>query len=398
MTDPAGLDRALKGTDFFTAAPMPRAAVLEEPLAHNLAFFQAYCRGLGAELAPHVKTTMSRWILDRQLEAGAWGATVANAPQAHVVRGWGAHRLLIAAQLTDPASLAWFAGEADRGGETYCWVDSVAGVELLAEAHRRADATAPARVLIEIGYLGGRTGCRGRQAALEVASAIARHPAVELHGISAFEGTVAAESKEATYDAIRGFLRETGAIAQELRHSGAFATESGDPILTAGGSAYFDVVAEVLAPLVRGGGGSLILRSGCYVTHDCGIYDDLSPLGTKGTGELQPALEVWGAVISAPEPGLVLAGIGRRDASYDAGLPIPLRMHRDGVTTSLPAGPRVMALNDQHAYVEDPDGRLRVGDLLGLGISHPCTTFDKWRSLELVDAGYRIIGSIRTAF
>ena len=56
-------------------------------------------------------------------------------------------------------------------------------------------------------------------------------------------------------------------------------------------------------------------------------------------------------------------------------------------------------MNDQHAYLRIPeDADLEVGDLVGSGISHPCTTFDKWRLLLTVDDGYRITGAIRTFF
>ena len=398
MSERNDLDLALKGQDFFTGAPMPRAALLNDALQHNLKLFQAYCEDLGAVLCPHIKTTMAPWIHNQQREAGAWGATVANVPQAQAVRGWGEWRILIAAQLSDPASLDWFASEGDGDCEIYCWVDSVKGVELLARAHSRVGAKNPARVFLEIGYPGGRTGCRDRASTLEVAAAIERTPSVELHGISAFEGTIDKASEEETHEAVRRFLGQVGEIAEELTDKGAFATASKRPILTAGGSAYFDFVAEVLGPLTRDGG-LLVLRSGCYVTHDCGLLDSLSPLGSKrGKGELRPALEVWGAVISTPEPGLAFAGLGKRNVSYDAGLPVPVRLRRDGATSELQPGLEVTALNDQHAYIKDPEGVLTVGDLIGVGISHPCTTFDKWRRLELVDSDYRVIGSVRTDF
>jgi D-serine deaminase-like pyridoxal phosphate-dependent protein len=61
----------------------------------------------------------------------------------------------------------------------------------------------------------------------------------------------------------------------------------------------------------------VVLRSGCYLTHDDGLYARASPLP-----ELRPALELWARVLSCPEPGLAIAGFGKRDAPYDIDLPV----------------------------------------------------------------------------
>lgn len=62
-------------------------------------------------------------------------------------------------------------------------------------------------------------------------------------------------------------------------------------------------------------------------------------------------------------------------------------------------GVKVTALHDQHAYLDLPvDSSLRVGDMVGLGISHPCTTFDKWQLVYVVDDAYRIVDAVRTFF
>ncbi len=53
-------------------------------------------------------------------------------------------------------------------------------------------------------------------------------------------------------------------------------------------------------------------------------------------------------------------------------------------------------LNDQHAFLT-ADG-LQPGDLLCLGISHPCGAFDRWRTLLEVDADYTVTRAIRTFF
>mgnify|MGYP000908490021 CR=1 FL=1 len=41
---------------------------------------------------------------------------------------------------------------------------------------------------------------------------------------------------------------------------------------------------------------------------------------------------------------------------------------------------------------------LSIGDLIGVGISHPCTTFDKWRVMLVVDDDYRVVDTLTTWF
>jgi D-serine deaminase-like pyridoxal phosphate-dependent protein len=145
-----------------------------------------------------------------------------------------------------------------------------------------------------------------------------------------------------------------------------------------------------------------VLRSGCYITHDAVHYHQLSPFGTRipDTNPLQEALEVWGAVLSRPEPGRALLGFGKRDVSYDLELPVPRFVKSaDRAPRPLRAEASITALNDQHAYMQVDDAEdLRVGDLVGCGISHPCTAFDKWRLIPLVDDRYRVIDAILTYF
>jgi D-serine dehydratase len=380
----------------FDTHPLPLAVIDDAAVRHNVDSFAAYCERHGAELAPHVKTTMSPELFALQREAGAWGATVANVPQAQAVYGWGEPRLLIANQLADPASIEWVVEtlEADETVEIYFWVDSVAGVELAARAHEGAGGRRPLTVLVEVGYDGGRGGCRGAAAAAEVATAVARSERLSLVGLAGFEGTIAAADLADRRAAVDRFLEDVRASFELLAGEGLFDVER--PLVSAGGSAFFDLVVERL------GGDDpprqLLLRSGCYVTHDCGAYEDVSPLGGEN-GVLRPALEVWAPVLSVPEPALALLGLGRRDVSFDAGLPVPTKWRSgDGDVTAAPAGLDLFELNDQHAYVRDESGRLAVGDLVGVCISHPCTTFDKWRQLHLVNKDYEPIASITTCF
>ena len=192
--------------------------------------------------------------------------------------------------------------------------------------------------------------------------------------------------------------------ARACDQAGFFATD--EVLVTAGGSALFDLVTDGLKPVlskpVRG-----VLRSGCYVTHDHGSYMNLLHKVEERqhlTTSLLPAIEVWAMVQSRPESGLAILTCGKRDISYDLDLPVPLFHHAagTGAPRTVPGGWTLTALNDQHAYLRfpqtDSEPGPAVGDLIGLGISHPCTTFDKWRWLPVVNDHYNVIDAVTTRF
>jgi len=318
-------------------------------------------------------------IVARQLRSGAWAVTVATPGQALALD---APRVLIANQVVDPGSRRQLHELRDR--EVYCYADSTASLEALESV-----AFPGLRVLVEIGVPAGRTGLRDDTAALDLARRIDAGP-LALGGIAAFEGIL---DPGARLDAL---LERLSALAQRI-----------DGIVTLGGSVHFDRAVRALAGLAP----RLVLRSGCYVTHDGGYYDRLSPFGSQATGpyRLREALEVWGTVLSRPEPELAVIGIGRRDVSYDAGLPSVRRIRRRGLQDQGVPGHRattpdlgalaVTAVNDQHLHLRLPaDHPLAVGDGVGLSVSHPCTTFDKWRSILIVDEEYSVIEDAPTLF
>ena len=149
-----------------------------------------------------------------------------------------------------------------------------------------------------------------------------------------------------------------------------------------------------------------VLRSGCYVTHDHGSYKRyMAAMDTRlscGHG-LHAALEVWALVQSCPEPGLALLTAGKRDLSYDIEMPIPAMLvpaRRIGAASS--AG-RMEGERDERpaclpALACGAADAPQVGDLVGLGISHPCTTFDKWRWMAVVNDDYDVVDAIVTYF
>ncbi len=317
--------------------------------------------------------------------------------------------MLIANQVVQPAELRQLAGLLARhpGLRAPFLVDSVEQVEVV----EALSPTLPFEALLEVGLAGGRTGCRTLADALEVARRVRASAAVRLVGISTYEGLWGSGDDSKDAPLVNGLVRDSHALARACEAEGLF--EADEIILTAGGSALFDLIA----PALRGPTGTEalqrpvlgLLRSGCYVTHDDGHYQRLvrhanRRLGCSDAQGLRAALTVWAVVQATPEPGLVILDAGKRDLSFDMGLPVPKLICRRGerraVTT--PSAWQVVALNDQHAHLRlndaDPTLAPRIGDRIGLGISHPCTTFDKWRWMPVADADGRIVDAITTGF
>ncbi len=247
-----------------------------------------------------------------------------------------------------------------------------------------------------MGPTGGRTGCRTRDEARVVARAVQRHASLMLIGVAGFEGPLGQGRDASTLSAVQAFVHGLADTLRELDADALLDARSPYFMLTCGGSEHIDVVTSVLREQlecsrpVRS-----VLRSGSYVTHDHGLYAETSSLASQ----LRPAIEVWCQVLSLPEPGLALVGAGRRDVSFDAGLPIVLwrRSVRGGDVVPIDA--RVTKLNDQHAFLDlARSSGIEVGDLVALGISHPCTTHDKWQLMPLLDDDRRVIDCVRSYF
>ncbi|PAU72943.1 amino acid deaminase [Vreelandella alkaliphila] len=387
------------GPNLLSGISLPAAVVHEGPLAHNIAWMQRFADTHGAYLAPHGKTTMAPALFQRQLQAGAWGITLATAPQCRAAYANGVTRLIMANQLVGQANMAIIASLLEQGVTFYCVVDSQDNVRQLGRFFAERGLTLT--VLIEVGVPGGRCGCRSKQQILSLAEAIANEPALSLVGLEGYEGVVHDDNPEPR---VRDYAKQLVDVAVELEAAGRFSEEN--PMVTASGSAWYDVIAEAFDSAPLQGRFTPVLRPGCYIVHDHGLYRDAQSAVLKRRPDLQqglePALEVFAQVQSLPEPGLAIVALGKRDIGHDQ-FPIALRRYREGSEAShllSVAGWEVTKLMDQHTFVRLPEASqdVEVGDIVAFGASHPCLTFDKWRQLLLVDDELNVKEHLATYF
>ena len=388
--------------------PLPAAVIREDVLRANSRWMRRFTDSRGVELAPHGKTTMAPGLFDLQLDDGAWGLTLATPHQVQVAIDLGYKRIFVANQVIGAAALRFMltAIERDPALELYCLVDSTEAVAQIEQVARALGQTRRLAVLVEKGFSGGRTGCRTVAATVALARLVAASDHLVLAGVEGFEALIRGGSADETLASITLFLKDVVAITEACDQENLFGCET--VLMSAGGSAYFDLVATTLGSAKLRRPSIVLLRSGCYITHDAGLYTYAFTFLRKRIpdmftdGGLRPALEVWGYVQSRPEVDRALVTIGKRDVSADQ-MPVPQLWYRpDGSMAkpaSMPPGHAIDHLDDQHGYLKvDAGSPLRVGDMIGFGISHPCLTFDKWRVIHTVDGDYNITGSLRTYF
>lgn len=382
---------------------LPVATLNWQALARNLQWMARFAAQSQALLAPHGKTAMTPELFRAQQAAGAWGMTLATVPQVQSAARAGVKRILLANPLVGRAEQQQIAALIAAGLEFYCLIDDAAQLPALQQV--MAAAGVRLNLLLELGVPGGRCGVRGEVAALTLAEQIGLYPALQLCGVEFYEGMV-----KGGETALRQFIRDCYQTTSALQQAGWLQpTPTGQLLVSGAGSANYDLVAdEFQQSRLSQQGFVLVLRPGCYALHDSGIYQDAqqqvlarSLQACLVPGALEDALQLWAYVLSRPEPGLAIIGLGKRDAAFDAGLPQPQLWYRAGMTAPLPVGPGWQAckIMDQHLQLQIPaDTDLTVGDMLAFSASHPCLTLDKWRQLAVLDADFVVRRVLATEF
>ncbi|WP_299260884.1 amino acid deaminase [uncultured Kushneria sp.] len=371
------------GDSLLTGVSLPAMVLHQQVLEHNIAWMQRFADHHHARLAPHGKTTMMPALFARQIEAGAWGITLATATQCAAAFEHGVRRLIMANQLVGQANMALVSEMIGGGLDYYCTVDHADNVRMLNDFFAGRDQRL--QVLIELGVPGGRCGVRDDEELAALVEAIRQAPALALAGIEGYEGMIGGDS---ALEEVRAYGQRLVATVRHLHDSGVLATPA--PIVTASGSKWFDLIAEAFDQAELREHYTPVLRPGCYVAHDHRLYREameaVSERRPDLEGALEPALEVFAQVQSLPEPGLAIVAMGKRDISCDPDLPMALRLYRDGAYVRDVTDWQVVHIMDQHTFLRVPeDADIGIEDIIAFGASHPCLTFDKWRQGLWID-------------
>jgi D-serine dehydratase len=382
----------------------PIAVINEKNLLNNAKWMQEFSDKSFVKLAPHGKTSMAPDLFKVQLEQGCWGISLATVPQVINASQHGISRIILANQLVGLHHMQLIADLLSTTEiEFYCFVDSLENVHALGKYFSTRDTFL--NILIEIGVPEGRCGWRDTENITLLLDVIAQYPNLCLCGISFYEGVIHGEAAE---DKIKEFISTVGTLLSTLHRENRF--DSKDIIITGAGSAWYDVVAKELMSnhAIRDFDYTAIIRPGCYLIHDTGIYqaaqDEIisrSKLACDISGHLISCLELWAYVHSVPEPGLAVIGLGKRDVAFDAGLPTPEYLYRPGTQKPIKIGASCQVVNimDQHCMMKfDENMSPRPGDLICFSSSHPCLTIDKWRHIGLIDDDFIVKRTIETFF
>ncbi|MEB8023894.1 amino acid deaminase [Raoultella ornithinolytica] len=378
---------------------LPAALVKKTALENNIAWMQRYADTRGVSLAPHGKTTMTPWIFQAQQRAGAWGIGVGSAWQASAAMASGIERVLMVNQLVGQANMQVVSQLKAhyRAVDFLCCVDSLANARTLSAFFSARQQTLD--VLIELGVPGGRCGCRSVDAALALAQEVATLPGLTLRGLELYEGVLHGDDPQPQVEAL---LRQAAGLACQMAP-----LVEGEFILTGAGTVWYDVVCNVWLAAQKPDRCRVVIRPGCYITHDVGIYEIArqeliarDPIACDLGGDLTSALELMAMVQSVPEADRAVVNFGKRDCAFDAGLPQPVAHYRHGKALPLQADEIVsVGIMDQHCMLRlAPGCDVQVGDIVLFGTSHPCLTFDKWKTLLLVDDEYNVLEELDTLF
>lgn len=385
---------------------LPAVVVKRKELENNIAWMQYYSKVANVSLSPHGKTTMTPAIFKRQIAQGAWGLSVGTAYQAKVAIEAGVKNIIIANQVVGKTNIRLLAELVKLNrANLYCCVDSIGNARKLAAVFASLNLTL--NILIELGVSGGRCGCRTEADAVTLVNELTALPSLVIAGIEFYEGVIHSDDAQKDIDDIQQFLQRVLTTSQKLDSLGAFDRHHGEFLLTGAGSVWYDLVSKKMAEFHFSKPFRCVIRPGCYITHDHGIYDEAQQalkardsVACQLDGDLMPAMEIVALIQSLPEKGRAIVNFGKRDVAFDSGLPQPLMLYREGQQVAFQKGAaKTVGLMDQHAILSfDERCDFQVGDMLIFGTSHPCITFDKWKVIYLVDDKYDVLEEMPTYF
>mgnify|MGYP001822658393 FL=1 len=389
---------------------LPAAVLRQDSITRNRQWMRSFLDSQKISIAPHGKTTMSPQLFDLQVQDGCWGLTAATANQVAIFRKFGVQRILLANQLVGRKNIELVLSELakDMDCEIYVLIDSVEGLDALVSAAIAHKVQGRLNLLVEMGAVGGRTGVRSVDQGLALARrANQASSVVNFCGIETYESVFPELNSDQRDNAVQAIIEDTVTLAEACLQEKLFSP--GPILLTAGGTQFFDIAVRNMNASPDSGRFLRLIRSGCYLTHDDLAYarwfQEMKARSQDimcASPDPEAALEVWAYVQSVPEPDLAILTAGKRDISFDFELPVAkwhFRPGKDRIPTPIGGGAEIFRLNDQHTFARlSADQNWTVGDMIGLGVAHVCTTFDKWDVIPVIDNDYNVVSAIKTYF
>lgn len=326
----------------------PAVVVDLDIVERNISRMAERLRAKGIAHRPHIKTTKSVYFVNKQLEAGALGISVAKLAEAETFVDLGIDDILVAYPIVGEDKLQRLEALRKKAN-ILVTVDSLEAAEGLSNVGMRSDQ--PVEVLIEVDGGLHRGGRQPGEDTLKFARSISALPGIRLKGIMGYFGTIYRNKDE------EGFKRATQYESQVLSETASLLQAAGfcTEIISAGSSPsalmceYLDGVTEV--------------RAGNY------IFFDASGVSMGLASESDCALRVIATVVSVPLPGRATIDAGTKTLTSDKA------HHREGF--GIVAGQpniQITALNEEHGFLEfDPvKVQFRVGDRIEIIPNHSC--------------------------
>jgi D-serine deaminase-like pyridoxal phosphate-dependent protein len=174
------------------AIDTPALVIDMDAMKRNLARMAEFARKHHVRWRAHAKMHKSAAIAKLQVDAGAVGVCVQKTSEAEAMAAGGIHDIYISNEVIAPHKLARVAllahSLAKENGKLAIAVDSIEGVQRLAQATSEAGEGGAIDVFVEIDVGQHRCGVQPGEAAVALAQEIRKHPALRFAGLQAYHG------------------------------------------------------------------------------------------------------------------------------------------------------------------------------------------------------------------
>jgi D-serine deaminase-like pyridoxal phosphate-dependent protein len=222
-----------------SAIDTPALVVDLDAMQRNLQRMQSFANQHGMRLRPHAKMHKSAAFALRQMQAGAVGVCVQKPSEAAALVAGGVRDVYVSNQvislskcdLLAQLNAALAAQNGQKNGQISVAVDSVLGVQRMAQAMATHGAASRIDVYVEIDVGQARCGVPPGDAALALVQALSQHTSLRFAGLQAYHGRAqhlrsAAERRAAIAQVVHDVQR-TKAVIEVAGYSVPLVTGAG---------------------------------------------------------------------------------------------------------------------------------------------------------------------------